>query len=108
MRHDPDVSRLGTFPLLKPYKRVDSRSCPKCGAVAGRCEHMAADDDIIWLTHSHEWDESRHRWKADEIERLRKLRALGNTRREIADILNTTENAVAYAVKTFLRNGEEG
>lgn len=92
-----DAPRIGTAETLKPYRRVDSRSCFKCGARAGHCEHLKADDDIIWLSTSKERPVSVNRvWEPKDRETARYLYVeRGLTFDQIADIMNSTRSAVS-------------
>lgn len=95
-RHNPDLPKIGTVASLKPYRRVDSRECRKCGAVAGRCQHLAADEDIIWISAS---KEARHdpaiHWTQRQRDTMRILFEGGKTAGEIAELMNTTRSAVS-------------
>lgn len=101
--YDPDPPSIGTAAQLRPYKRVDSRQCPQCGAVAGRCEHLQADEDIVWLTHRKPFDWSDTRWTPEEIGRVLDLHAAGVTPTVIADTLNTTRGAVKGVLNRYGR-----
>lgn len=88
--------RIGTADTLKPYRRVDSRACFKCGAVAGRCEHLADDTDIIWINRSKERPISVNRaWSPQDREAVVSLYRNGWTQARIADALNTTAGAIS-------------
>lgn len=92
-----DAPRIGTVATLKPYRRIDSRECRKCGAVAGRCQHLAADEDIIWIARGKERPlNPAHAWTAKEREQVKRLFIdHGLTSTQIAEIMNTTRSAIS-------------
>lgn len=92
-----EAPRIGTVATLKPYKRVDGRSCFRCGARAGQCEDLQADEDIVWMSSSKERPVSPARvWGEKEREYVRFLFIEGGlSNAQIAEVVNTTEGAIA-------------
>jgi hypothetical protein len=92
-----DAPRIGTADTLVPYRRVDSRACFKCGAVAGRCEHLASDADIVWLSNTREKPIAPPSvWSPEDKETIRRLYVESElTFDQIADLMNTTRSAVS-------------
>lgn len=94
--YNSDAPRIGTADTLIPYRRVDSRQCPRCGAVAGRCDHMKSDADIVWLSKSQDRKPpSFTAWSAEQRDTMRRLYLAGSTFDEIAEVFNTTRSAVS-------------
>ena len=97
--HNPAAPKIGTTSNLVPKMRVDSRTCTRCGARAGKCEHLADDSDVIWLSnHRTPNREDYAKWERSEIERAMNLRAAGYRNKQIAEALNKTEGAIAGVV----------
>lgn len=95
--YNSDAPRIGTADTLIPYRRVDSRACFKCGAVAGRCGHMAADHGIVWLANTREKPVAPPSvWSPEDKEAIRRLYVeRGLTFDQIADLMNTTRSAIS-------------
>lgn len=90
-----DAPRIGTPATVKPYMRVDSRECRRCGAVAGRCEHLQADTDIIWVSTGREKAITPMvAWPLEEREAIKRMFEAGYNASEIAEVKNTTRSAV--------------
>jgi len=81
--------------LSRAYIRTDSRICRRCGARAGQCEHLQAEPDIIWLSKSNEYRTSFAQWPIEERKRLLNLRSANLSNKQIAEVMNKTEGAVA-------------
>jgi hypothetical protein len=93
---NPTAPRIGTADRLQPFKRVDSRTCTRCGARAGKCAHLANDSDVIWLSNYRSYNRDDYaKWEPREIEQALNLRAAGYGNKQIAEAMNKTEAAIA-------------
>lgn len=93
--YNPDAPRIGTADTLKPYVRVDGRTCPRCGARAGACNHMEDVTDVIWLTKPREHNRVEiYAWTPAEREHICDLYRRGLTATQIAEAFNTTRSAI--------------
>ena len=93
-----DAPKIGKIETLKPFRRVDSRECKVCGAVAGRCEHLESDEDIVWMSKGIK-DRPLNpviSWTPEQRETIKRLfleRGLNYS--EIAEVMNTTRQAIS-------------
>ena len=97
-KHNFEAPRIGKVGDLQPFRRVDTRECRKCGAVAGRCHHLTADEDIVWLSRTQDRRHNHAAWEPSEQARAKLLHAHGYSNRQIAEAMNKTEGAVAGAL----------
>lgn len=78
--------------------RVDSRTCTRCGARAGNCNHLSAEPDKITVWQKYGQGRNLTNWQAEDDAKLRQL-AGKYSNAQIADILNRTENAVRFRTR---------
>ena len=72
----------------------DTRLCPRCGAVAGRCDHMPAENYILEVSEKVAQREIVLAWSPHELEKLEIYWRDGVTPTNIAELLNRSISAV--------------
>jgi DNA-binding NarL/FixJ family response regulator len=83
------------------YRRielVDSRQCLRCGAVAGRCDHLQEYNDVLEVPDRPIDREIKVAWLPEENQALRNLWLSGRSSGQIAEILNRSRSAVTAQV----------
>lgn len=92
----PEAPRIGSAEQLKPFRRVDSRICTRCGARAGQCRHMSDETDIIWLSYRDGYKfNPQNTWIASDRQKVVDLYNRGLSQKQIAEVMNTTTSAIS-------------
>jgi len=89
--------------MLK-YREIevrDTRQCRRCGAVAGRCEHLRAEPGVIVVSEKVLEREIYLPWHPDEEAVVRHLWMAGRSAGQIAEILNRSRASVMSKVRTL-------
>ena len=73
---------------------VDSRICHRCGARAGKCEHLEAVPGELHVPQNDMGRAPSFMWNKDELETLAWYFEQGHSAARIADLMNKTQGAI--------------
>ncbi len=93
------------------YRKIevrDTRQCPRCGAVAGRCSHLRAQHAILEIPERQNDRDIILQWSKGEEATLERLWLEGRTSYQIAELLNRSRSSIMGKIGAMGLTGLQG